>query len=296
MEIDKRMWDDICMARDGIYGALGTIVFGSMTANVVLGDIPFKAWIPSDYEPTVAWHIVGGMAVVMLFLYSFAKLYAHRQVFQNIRGLRQQKCTRGYRGLILMPSASNHKTFCMPDNKDCFMELNGICLEGKSLQEDIDKLNGEKLNWQQLLRCLLPHTHSLDALFVIGSKDAEEFDTKTNKKTTRYGSFVAIDSVQRIVNQYCTRNPKLLRFDTPVDFEDFTNLQAAIIEGLNLMRRDYGIEEEDIIIDVTGGQKTTSIAGAAVTLNRRVAFQYVQTNPPFEVWEYDLAMRSPAST
>ncbi len=295
MEIDKRMWDEIYSARDGVYGALGTIVFGSMTANVVLGDIPFKGWIPSDYEPTVAWRIVAGMAVVMLFLYSFAKLYAHRQVFQNIRCLRQKKCTRGYRGLILMPSWSNHKTFSMPNNEDCFMALNGIQLEGKNLQEDIDKLNGERLNWQQLLRCFIPHTHSLDAVFVIGSKDTIETDPKTGLETTKYGSHNSIGHIEKIVERYCTKRPKFRGSDA-VDFEDFKGLQDAITFGLKLLNSEYGIDEEDIIIDVTGGQKTTSIAAAAVTLNRRVAFQYVQTNPHYEVWEYDLALCTPVST
>jgi hypothetical protein len=54
------------------------------------------------------------------------------------------------------------------------------------------------------------------------------------------------------------------------------------------------LADRDIMIDVTGGQKTASIAGASVTLNNDVVFQYVQTggDPP-EVFAYDLGAHVP---
>ncbi len=52
------------------------------------------------------------------------------------------------------------------------------------------------------------------------------------------------------------------------------------------------MDEEDIIIDVTGGQKTTSIAGAVITLNSQVSFQYVQTNEPYKIMAYDVMIHS----
>lgn len=71
------------------------------------------------------------------------------------------------------------------------------------------------------------------------------------------------------------------------------------LSGLGLKLREYEVEEkiseEDIIIDVTGGQKTTSIAGALVTLNSQVTFQYVQTNEPYNVVAYDVVIQSPVS-
>lgn len=52
--------------------------------------------------------------------------------------------------------------------------------------------------------------------------------------------------------------------------------------------KEEGAEENDIIIDVTGGQKTASIAASLATLHNKVTFQYVQTNPPYEVFAYDV--------
>jgi hypothetical protein len=56
------------------------------------------------------------------------------------------------------------------------------------------------------------------------------------------------------------------------------------------------MNERDIIIDVTGGFKTTSIAGASITFNSQVTFQYVQTLPPNEVYAYDVVYQPPFST
>lgn len=296
MKIDNRLWDDMYQARDGIYGALGTIVFGAMTAEVVQGAVPFKEWFPNGYEPPVAWHIVSGMIIVMLFVFSFAKLYAHRQVFQNFRSLRQQECPRGYKGLILLLSIPIPNNFTFPDTGDCFLELNSIRLEGKSLEQDINALNARRWNWQPLLRGLEPHTHTLEAVYVIGSKDTEEPDSTTGLMTTKKGSYEEIGRAQKIIAHYCVNSPKLLRYPQHVNFEDFKELQAAITKGIEELHADCKIDEKDIIIDVTGGQKPTSISGAVVTLNRDVAIQYVQTNYPYKVWEYDLAMRSPVST
>jgi hypothetical protein len=51
------------------------------------------------------------------------------------------------------------------------------------------------------------------------------------------------------------------------------------------------LSENEIIIDVTGGLKPTSIAGAAMTLSRNVTFQYVHTGTG-KVREFDLLQKS----
>ncbi|MCX8018379.1 MAG: hypothetical protein N2690_10835, partial [Rhodocyclaceae bacterium] len=59
-----------------------------------------------------------------------------------------------------------------------------------------------------------------------------------------------------------------------VDFEDLSSSVVA----LRLAIQSCGAKPRDIVIDVTGGQKTASIAGALVTLdNRDLIFQYVPT-------------------
>ena len=65
----------------------------------------------------------------------------------------------------------------------------------------------------------------------------------------------------------------------------------------NLLRefRSKEYAEKDIMIDITGGQKPTSIVGAAMTFNLKIKAQYVQTNKPWGVRSYDVVL-SPSKT
>ena len=70
-----------------------------------------------------------------------------------------------------------------------------------------------------------------------------------------------------------------------VDFEDMEAVVETIEQILHSLPPD--IDESDVMIDITGGQKPNSIAGALVTLvGIGREFQYVQTNPPHGVKTY----------
>jgi hypothetical protein len=73
-----------------------------------------------------------------------------------------------------------------------------------------------------------------------------------------------------------------------LDFEDFDSLLERLSSLPPLRERP-----SKVALDVTGGQKTTSIAGAAITLSSEAVFQYVQTSPPFHVHLYDAAWITP---
>jgi len=72
-------------------------------------------------------------------------------------------------------------------------------------------------------------------------------------------------------------------------------LIAAFNKAIDVFK-EQGIAEREIIIDITGGQKTVSIAGAVVTLNKNVTFQYVQTIPDesgkHKILAYDVIIQS----
>ena len=48
-----------------------------------------------------------------------------------------------------------------------------------------------------------------------------------------------------------------------------------------------------LCVDITGGQKPASIAGAIATLDNRVTIQYVQTGGAKQAHTYDLVFYSP---
>jgi hypothetical protein len=52
-------------------------------------------------------------------------------------------------------------------------------------------------------------------------------------------------------------------------------------------------QEDEIMIDFTGGQKVTSVVAAYISANSKVKAQYVQTNDPWQVKSYHMKYREP---
>lgn len=75
------------------------------------------------------------------------------------------------------------------------------------------------------------------------------------------------------------------------NFEEFDDLSNALIYLIKTFKSN-GISEKEVMIDFTGGQKVTSVVAAAITFNRPVKAQYVQTNDPWNVRSYDILLGS----
>uniref|UniRef100_A0A7V4TZV3 Uncharacterized protein n=1 Tax=Candidatus Caldatribacterium saccharofermentans TaxID=1454753 RepID=A0A7V4TZV3_9BACT len=160
-----------------------------------------------------------------------------------------------------------------------------VILKGESLENEANDPNLEKLrwNWQQLMRGILPHVGTLRVVYLLGSDGSGS------------GSFRYLDDAEGLIKQYLPE-VSVRRFGRPVDFEgDFEGLVDCLNQCVQEIQWEYRIHEKDIVIDVTGGQKTASIAGAMVTLNTRVTFQYVSTTDPRKVRAYDVTLESPIS-
>ncbi len=89
----------------------------------------------------------------------------------------------------------------------------------------------------------------------------------------------------------CPCDPRL---DGGWEFEDFDQLSFALRQLLTQIAAQ-GIPEEQIIIDFTGGQKVTSVVAAAMTFNRHIKAQYVQTGEPNKVVSYDFVLEGKPS-
>ena len=216
-----------------------------------------------------------------------------------LRGAVQEKSALKINALLLPVSTPNH----MPSikehspNKVVSLLIKGGALEhrigGRSLQEESDKIDDfakrvkESLpagsprwywNWQQLLRALRGHGH-LEQVWLIGSSGKD-------------GSRQACSEFCKPwLEGYLPPGCKVQIYDRGVDFEDYNEMENCFrtivfgpLESFN---------HTSVCVDVTGGQKTTSIAAAAMTMNREVVFQYVQTNSPFATLIYDIALEEP---
>lgn len=132
-------------------------------------------------------------------------------------------------------------------------------------------------NWQQLLRALEHHSN-LKQVWLLGSPGAR-------------GSHSHLMDCQQILARYGRGDVHCLQ--EAVEFEDFNQLVRAIRRLLEAQLR--AVPAAEIGVDVTGGQKVASIAGAAFTMNRELRIQYVQTNEPWDPIVYQLLFDSPPS-
>ncbi|MFZ5570178.1 MAG: hypothetical protein ACOZF0_07225 [Thermodesulfobacteriota bacterium] len=75
------------------------------------------------------------------------------------------------------------------------------------------------------------------------------------------------------------------------DFESFDELSNALWCFLEKFINKEHLEK-DIIVDFTGGQKVTSVVAAALSFNRKIKAQYVQTGGNCDVVSYDVILAS----
>jgi len=134
-------------------------------------------------------------------------------------------------------------------------------------QSDWTVLNEPYFSWKPCQRGLEIHKSRLNTVWVICTPESGK----------QYPWFEAMF-------KELYPNVSFVRKDV-ANFEDISELTYALEDILTAL--PSGIDESDVVIDVTGGQKPASIAGMMVSLvngNRQV--QYVQTNAPFSVKTY----------
>jgi hypothetical protein len=64
-------------------------------------------------------------------------------------------------------------------------------------------------------------------------------------------------------------------------------LSGGLADLLDYFRSER-IRNKQVMVDLTGGQKVNSVVAAAITFNRHIKNQYVQTNEPWKVIGYDI--------
>lgn len=264
---------------------------GSWVADGVKGEVLFSDW-PFFFDDR-EW---GLLIAFVVFLVASGVLYRVRRTFANIQSLSQHLCDP-HKSLILFVSPPSGATLNIEkDGSRTLSFQDGTKVQlSDDLQQDIDdldKLSDKRWNWQQIMRAIQPHIHPekrLRRLHLIGSADSK--DPKGPK-----GSFRHLDPCKKWLEGYLA-GVEITTIDDPgVDIEDFSAMVRHIQETIKKQKKEgkgkMKFTDKDIVIDVTGGTTTASIAGASSTLNTRVTFQYVLTTPPHEVYAYDVAYLS----
>jgi hypothetical protein len=150
-----------------------------------------------------------------------------------------------------------------------------VTLSGLPLDTLVAKDRGlPKWKWQQTLRAAHFHHARMEKLVLIGSLGGSGTEEQLGL-AHRYFT----DLFPGKVEVWGWPPTGIVGAHTqPVDFENLGKLMAQLRGVISHQLDRAGYSEEDIVIDCTGGYKTTSIAAAMVTLDRpKLAFQYVGT-------------------
>lgn len=252
------------------------LISGSWVADGLKGEVLFGDW---PWGRLFAEHRWLGLALAILcFVLASLWLYSYRRDFERVRNLSQDRCTP-HRSLVVLvsppkpvPDVEQDGSLCLPAPDGREIRTTG------DLNHDIDHVLSVpdiRWNWQQLLRGVRPHAGTIERVCLVGSSDK-----------TETGSFQHLDLCKKMLQPYLGDEVFITRHPQKVDFENFKHLVEEL-RGIVTAEKRAGMTDEDIIIDITGGLKTASIAGAAITFSTEVTFQYVQTNG--EVSAYDCA-------
>lgn len=214
-----------------------------------------------------------GMALSILGAY--LAIHFGRKLF-SVTSLSQKTGTYPHKVLFIFMSPAN--PLPKQDDTGCWV-LESVQLSPRLEEVLWKQIPGVSFPWQQTLRAInahyVPGGGGVEAIYLIGSKD--------ERKDKPNGSHGQLDRAIELIRFYF---PQLKTIearprDQGVDFEDMKAL-LDLLRELMEEAKQAGYKEEDIMIDITGGQKTNSIAGALVTIHHpKLEFQYVGTRAPY---------------
>lgn len=149
-------------------------------------------------------------------------------------------------------------------------------LTRRQVSTGADKL---RWNWAQLLRALRPHLKlrpvSLKFLILVASpQSSPQLDA-------------AATLLRHFLDKEDAKGCTILRVPQ-VDFEDMDSVNRIFLHAIIPLLNKWGIHPMQIAVDLTGGQKLTSVAAAISTLNNQSVLQYVQTGGNYNTDIYDL--------
>jgi hypothetical protein len=275
--------------------AFGVIVFGNLSASALNGE-PLYKWL----DPNGCYQGWTNAATVLLLCISFGYIYWHRSQFQSIRMIAQKDNTDLHTGIILLLSPPSDKVFSAellpikvknPEKNIDVIVPGNKNISGEELMKwDIGQLEGTKWTWQQMLRGVCYHINTVKFIYIVGSKDTIKTETR---EVTIIGSFPRLKNAKALLQAYIP-DLNIKTHETPIDFEDFNELRSALGTGIKWVR-DNEVADKDIVIDITGGMKISSVTGAMVTLDNNITFQTVQTSGDCKVISFDVVIQAPAS-
>ena len=280
-------------------------ILSANLASNVIWDV-FNIWANGKKSDISFWNIILHVSFCILFVSLVVKFYRNRNKFFPPRTKRfSNKDAEKRKHLFLFLSTISpeiEETSGIPDK---------LKLLFRNIAEDLEimkkakepKENGAKWNWEMPLRAINHHLGMLETITLICSEESlrqvhlflnicRKYDELSNVRfyllLQERCKLKHLDTAfTDHVNDF--KSDEFSQFDG-LDFERFDELTNAFVYLLQLDM--FKNAEEDIMIDITGGQKPTSIVGAAITFNKKIKAQYIQTGGKNSVLSYDVILAS----
>jgi len=277
---EKRPWFIAALVAVSAHWAAGSI---QDSVSLLLGPAPTELSLSR-----VAYVVIFALMVVLL--------YRERTAFVRPRTRYLTKETPEKREhLILFLSQLADRDGCTAEGTP-----SGVMLTG-SFEEDLKHLVDYKTThpywrWEMPLRSVHHHIGKLKTITMICSPESLRQVAQFQIILKKYSPLGSVE-IQVLVKQgtgTALKGPHdstIDEADKGWDFDAFDDLSDALMDLLKKFRH-RGIPENEIMIDFTGGTKVTSVVAAAITFNRRIKAQYVQTNSPWDVLSYDFFLGS----
>lgn len=214
------------------------------------------ATIHPEWDTLLAIFTIGLIAMIWAFQY----IYRHGRDYLPTRTLSSGATATPHKVLLyfVSPPLRDNASF---DDQTGWL-VNDHRLNTLTLDEAIKK--SRRWNGAQLLRSVNHHKEELERVYLFGSQGNR-------------GSHQHLEKIHRLLAPYIRPEVAVTNHPQALNFEDVDALHGAIISAVRSLEKE-GYKHSDIMIDITGGQKTTSIAGALATVHMQdLEFEYVQT-------------------
>ncbi len=238
---------------------LGFIVFSSWLADGLFQIILFLFSLISKQIKieNVFLSLIQFFISSYFFIYLYFLLRKHLNKLDKIKYTVKKVNPKGIKALVLFLSKPNFDP----------QKLNNIINSIKDFEKD--EMKNTKINWEIPVLIISKIIHELKndlkIVYVILSKESNEyFDIFKN-------------FVKKLINNDLKQDLEILSLEEIVDFENLENTIEAIDRAYSYLN-SKGLKNNEIIIDITGGQKIQSTAGGFYASSYDRYFCYLSTN------------------
>lgn len=275
IEAFKRMHAHNGTLRSVMFYVLGTIVSGLFLESLFsfiqavfaalfgkLGWRVLEADFGSQFQNAVLDLFGPSLLLLLIFWWGFRSYKRSLPEFPTYLG----RATHKHRGLILMLSPFWHR-------RDKTDEIAGLM---EMLKAGVDKQTLRTYtfhsNWGPLIVALERHKPKLAHCWVICTKDTEDSDPKKVQK----GSVHQFKDFERVVQYFAGDHVKCHKGFVEGGV-DASHVQSTA-HVVHLIYRDaatYGLEEEDVVADFTGGTSAMTAGMILATLDEKRHIEYL---------------------